>query len=173
MSFSEAFVKLLQKYEDKLALIHASRVTLVNGVEYQQTQVAKDLVYDLESKQEDYEASFELISEDGNESYYIEEAYNTNVPAIWEQDINEAFAGFIQNVIEHAEVDKDFFYATINDDDIELLLGCFYCSIGNSLHYDLSAEYTALKKEYPDVGYYPRAQINTDSLFYFESSRCW
>lgn len=176
MTFSQDYLKLLEKHEGIFQTLLDSVVTNIFGTAYQQRKPTRELVYEIEAGLDYYDyyrTAAEIVIEE--EHVYLEECCSQETDSTWFLDINKSFENYLQNLVNSSDFPVTLDSNTNIDyqDSLEFLIGSFYYSIGDLINFYLEKEYALLKKQYPNESFYPTAYINTKSLFYYESSRCW
>lgn len=173
MSFSQAYMQLLQNHEYKMELFNKLDLSRLFGKDFNQTETVRDLIYSTESLLDDSTPDLELYTDDGADCYYLSDSSEQPVNLSWEDGLEESFEQFLKDLCEANEMPLQFLKDYTDTQQQEQLLGCFYYSAANQFKSAFKTDYNKLKKEYPNEAFYPNTLLDTTSLFYYESSRCW
>lgn len=174
MSFSEKYLEIITRSEDRLALIRDLAVTEAFGVSVLQPESVAQLIYDLNYARDHGDTDYGYVaSDDGEEEACAYDLGYCPYECSWDVDVNKAFEQYVRDHFEDGTSEELLIQAVQSELCLSLLLGGFYLSITENLYREASALYSEVKKEYPNEKRYPSVNISTDELTHYESSRCW
>lgn len=180
MSFSKQYINILQEAEEKLEHLKNNPVTSFNGVDLNIELNTGNSISEFRRYEDyyDYESTCHIFENDEDvfEVYLSECAFNSDVDIFSSYSLNELFTDFIISIFRDLEIPSEFLKTIFNNNDISThykWLGTFYLSCIESIIYQSNLKYNDLKKQFPDEEFYPSFILNTRSLDYYESSKCW
>lgn len=177
MSFAIRFMSLLEKYETLIKELESAQITEVFGIKLPSATVQSLTYKNLQAQDYWDDCHTTIYGEVNGEEYALEDIMYTslsnNERLTWSLDTNtEMFEYFVKNQAEEypQEVLNDIMD---NSDNVDLLLGVYYLLIVDHIQNNMKEEYKELKKEFPNESFYPQLNLNTSSVAYYESSKCW